>query len=264
MAYLPNQGTNPQGELKTIPIGGVVYSTTISLAANASVNTGWIPTSGYGALLYVIRSDQLSAAGGIVIEYSNDGSTAIMGGSAGTYDDLGQLTQTALVPKAKFTRITYTNGTTAQTAFYFEVKLSTTLIQPTENSINKPVTPTNLAMVTKTVIEANNGSGVYDGIGRVGDALKVSTQIATAGVPQDVTLVANVAQTIPADATREGVIVASSNGTILVGVGFVPTATRWSYRVVTNGVVEILPPHAPLAISLISTAAATATVTKIS
>lgn len=173
MTYLPNQGQSPDGKLSTIPVGGSIFDTITPLGSGQSISTGWIDTKGYGALLYILRSDKESSIGGITVEYSKDANTVIMGGSAGTYTEVNQLTQTALVPKARYTRITYTNGSTTQTSFYFEVKLSTTLIQPTENSINKSVTPTNLALITKGPIEADDGSGSYAGVTRTGTSLNV-------------------------------------------------------------------------------------------
>lgn len=93
--------------------------------------------------------------------------------------------------------------------------------------------------------------------------LQESIAPATVGAFQDIALTANVAQTIPANANRKGLIISSSNGTILIGIGYTATATRWSYRVVTNGSMDIPEHWAPLSVSLISTAVSTATATLI-
>ena len=86
---------------------------------------------------------------------------------------------------------------------------------------------------------------------------------ATASTFQDIALAANVAQTIPANVNRKGIIVSSSSGTILIGIGYVPTVSRWSYRIVTNGSFDIPEHWAPLSVSLLSTTSATATATLI-
>jgi hypothetical protein len=177
MAYQPNQlGTNPKGDAAPIPVGGVSFQTTTPLSANASINTGWMDRTGFNSLLYVIRADQPSATGGIVIEYSYNGTTAIAGGSSSSYQgtDVGQLFQTALAPKGNFVRFTYTNGATAQGSFWLETQLSPDLSQSTLVSINKTLTQTNLAMAVKAVLELDNGSGSIDTVTRTGNAMNVN------------------------------------------------------------------------------------------
>ena len=177
-----SRGTNPTGQTKSLPVGGVSFQTTTPLAANASINTGWMDRTGYNSLLYVLRSDQPSATGGVVIEYSYNGTTAIPGGAASTYQasDVNQLFQTALAPKGNFVRFTYTNGATAQGNFWLEAQLSPQLSQATLVSINKELTATNLAMAVKAVLELDNGSGVYDKLTRTGNSLNVNVTNPTA------------------------------------------------------------------------------------
>lgn len=93
--------------------------------------------------------------------------------------------------------------------------------------------------------------------------LQESIPAGTTGTFTAITLVANTAQTIAANANRKQVIISSTNGTILIGVGFTATASNWSYRIVTNGMVEIEQFAAPLAISLFSTSASNVNVTQV-
>lgn len=235
------QGQTPQGRTLQYPTGGTAYSSSAPLAAGGTATTGWIDTSGYGSLLYALRSDKASAVGGIVVEYSKDKTNVIMGGAAGTYDSLGTLTQGVLVPKAQYTRISYTNGSTAQTSFYFEVKLSTTLIQPTETSINKPITPTNLAMVTKGPIEADDGTGSFDGVYRTGNSLNVNVTNNTSKTPTGATVTsvtqanAGLVQLLAANNARRGATFFSVSGTWLIKEGSGASATSFTTRIVTNG-----------------------------
>lgn len=279
MAYLPNQGTNPQGELKSIPIGGIAWRTSTPLAANASTNTGWMPNQ--GAVLYVIRSDQVSASGGIVVEFSDDGTNPIMAGASITYNQTGQQIQRALVPKGSFTRITYTNGSTAQTTFRFEVRLSPTLIQPTEGSMNLPLTDTALGMYVVSDLQATDGT-TYDRIQRQGNALRVyvdnqsspassvtvsnfpSSQVVTGpltdaqlrATPVTTTLqgsstatvttqttLATVTTVLAANANRKGAKFFSVTGTILLKYGTGASTTNFTERLVTNGTHELAGPE---------------------
>lgn len=84
---------------------------------------------------------------------------------------------------------------------------------------------------------------------------------ATSSTFQAISLAANVQQTIAANANRKGAVIFSVSGTILVGCGFTATANNYTYRIVTNGLVEIPELYAGLAISLFSTAASTVNVT---
>lgn len=169
------QARDPENQLSPLRVGGSVFSSTVPLGANASISTGWIENDGYVGLLYVIRSDKPSATNGIIVEYSYNKSTVLAGGLGNTYDsnDVNQLFQTALVPKATYTRITYTNGSQPQTNFLFEVKLSTSLVQPTEVSLNKNLTATNLGLVTKGVVSLPDGTGSYSDVTRTGSSANV-------------------------------------------------------------------------------------------
>ncbi len=93
--------------------------------------------------------------------------------------------------------------------------------------------------------------------------LQKTPALGTTGTAQDISLAANVAQTVAASTTRRGIIVSSNSGTINIGLGYTATATRWTYRIVTSGIAEIPVHFSGLSISLFSTAAATATVTLI-
>jgi len=282
MAYLPNTGQNPQGEFVSIPVGGTKFVTTTPLAASASVNTGWMSTKGYGSLLYVIRSDQASATGGITVEYSDDGTTAIPGGGAISYtaNQLNTQIQRVLVPKAQYTRITYLNGSTAQTSFRLEVKLSTTLVQPTEGSHSVPVTDSALGMYVVSDEQLTDGTS-YDRIQRTGNAKNVyvvnqsspATSVSVTNFPSSQTVsgpltdtqlratpvninqaqpstatvttattLATVTTVLAANSSRKGATFFSVTGTIFLKLGTGASATSFTTRVVTNGMYELPKP----------------------
>lgn len=93
--------------------------------------------------------------------------------------------------------------------------------------------------------------------------LQESVAAGTTGTLSSIVLVANVQQTIAANVNRKMVVVSSTSGTILIGVGFTATATNWSYRIVTNGTLELPASAAGLSISLLSTSASTVNLTQI-
>lgn len=320
MSYISTKGVNPQGSPVSLPVSGQRVVASSTLAANEVWDSGWLSVEGFESVLYVIRSDAPSATGGVTIDYSNDnGTTVIAAGIARTYSQQPNLFQSALVPKGRFIRLNYKNGSTAQTSFYLEIRLSTATVQNTMSSLNVPTTDTNLASVVKGPIEMkDSANGSYDQVYRTGNSMNVNitggapstdtstlatsanqTTLNTAtgsrtdaavtdpaasasviallkGLLQEsvaqastgsftaYTLAANVAQTIPASGNGKGRIISSVNGTVLVGVGFTATASNWSYRVVTNGTVEIRPEWGALAVSLFSTTASTVNVTVMS
>lgn len=86
---------------------------------------------------------------------------------------------------------------------------------------------------------------------------------ATTGTFTAISLSANVQQTIAANPNRKQLIISSVSGTILIAIGFNATASNWSYRIVTNGTVEIDEVQAPVSVSLFSTSTSTVNVTQI-
>lgn len=273
--YDTQKGLTPTGEPKQQPIGGIKYTMTIPLAANGSTSTGWLENDGYGSLLYVIRADQPSATGGVVVEYSDDGINAIPGGGALTYsaDQVNMQIQRSLVPKANYTRISYTNGAAAQGSFRLEVRQSTTLIQPTEGSLNVPMTNSALGMYVVADEQLTDGTS-YDRIGRIGDAKKVhvvnqsSSTTDVSALAKDTTLtngnqktqvtnfptaasstvttqttLATVTTVLPANANRKGASFFSVSGTILIKLGSGATTTNFSVRLVTNAMYDLSFPY---------------------
>ncbi len=276
MTYLPNQGKRPDGSFADIPVGGTKYLNSTPLGANESVNTGWMSTQGYGALLYVIRSDQAGATNGITVEYSDDGTNAIAGGAAISYTQVNMQIQRVLVPKGLYTRITYKNGTTAQTSFRLEVKLSTTLVQPTEGSLNLPMSDSALAMYPSSDLQLTDGTS-YDRITRTGNSMNVNitggapatdtsalatsarqdtgnTSLssilsrftpATSATVTNATTLATVTTVLAANPNRRGAKFTSLTGTILIKYGTGASATSYTERLVTNGTHELPGSPAP-------------------
>lgn len=183
--------------------------------------------------------------GSINAEIANDTGNPIGVSAANLPLPLGASTEATL--QSIFNRMIVAPSTAANqsTANSFLVNIDNDLGSPSDAAVVDPMQNGSVISLLKGLLQESIAAG-------------------TTGVAQDITLVANIAQTIPANTNRKGLIISSTNGTILIGVGFTATATRWSYRIVTNGVVEIPEHWAGLLISLLSTSAGTATATLIS
>jgi hypothetical protein len=159
MALINLTGQDPTGATKPIPVAGLAKSTTSILPANASWNTGIISYNGNEAVHFAISSD---VSGTYIIEYFLNGQLISFTGNPTFYDPaIVNSFQGALSGKGDSFRLTYTNGSTAQTRFYLEVRFGDD-IQETLRSIGTPISSTNLGSTTHAVIEGReNGTGNY-------------------------------------------------------------------------------------------------------
>jgi hypothetical protein len=180
MSYIVgvNKALDPNGLLVDIPIAGRVFTHLTPLLSNQSISTGWISRGNFQNVLYIIQSPQPGTIA--AIEYSEDGLTTSSVGTARSYLG-GNLSQIALSLKSSYFRITYTNGITPQTSFYFEVSLSPTPFQATMASLFQAPTVTNMALLTASVFQTPDAGGVYSQITRTGTALDVN--IASGSLP---------------------------------------------------------------------------------
>lgn len=195
-----SSGKNPQGGTQVMPVSGLAFSSTTPLGANGVVSTGWMDNSGYVAIQLNIYSDQV---GQYVLEFSNDKVTNVTSPVTVQYDVsfAGILArQGGLSPRATYVRITYTNGTTAQTTFQFSVSLLTTNVQPSVETLKDNVADSRLAEVIKNVQQAKDTTGVYDFVYRTGNSLNVHVDNLTDGT-QKAIVSGSVAVSNPTPAT---------------------------------------------------------------
>lgn len=159
MTFVSNKGTTPSGQQVPIPVAGMAASTTTPLAANASWNSGIIPYNGNLAVHFSLQSDQ---AGSYIIEYFLNGVKVNFTGNVTPYEPNSvPAFQGGLMGKADSIKITYTNGSVAQTSFYFEVVFADKL-QETLRSIGTPMSSTNMGSTAHVAIEGRtDGSGSY-------------------------------------------------------------------------------------------------------
>lgn len=159
MALIQNTGQSPDGSTHAIPIAGVAASSTTPLAANAKWDSGIQYYNGNESAHFSIQADQV---GSYMIEYYKDGTKINFTGQATPYDPaVVSAFQGALSGKGNAFKLTYTNGSVAQTQFYAEIRFAD-ITQETLRSIGIPMSATNLGSSAHTVIEGREaGTGNY-------------------------------------------------------------------------------------------------------
>ena len=136
-----------------------INSTTAKLVAGATFTGDWVDVLDYVQAGVLVRADQ---TGTLYLDYSSDGTNTdktftinITDTTAGTY--------VSFTPRARYLRIRYTNGATAQGTF----RLQTLLSQFAKGFYFLPLGDTSLTdaaitLLCKSVIVGRNYSGTYD------------------------------------------------------------------------------------------------------
>src|SRR5690348_2929347 len=150
MAYNPEVPIkNPDGTTaSSLNVGGVAKMTATALGANASWNTGWIPYLQYQSATTVIYSDVVSAAAGLKYEYSANG-TDVIDTASTTFTNVNEFRFAAFpLGKGNFVRVTFTNGPTPQTQFFFNIILHTDIIESMGSTFTL-INAANIAAISK-------------------------------------------------------------------------------------------------------------------
>ena len=169
-------------ELQTNIVVSAANSTTTPLLGTASapadVFTGTaIDMTPYVSGIVSIFADQDSATGGLAIQYSSDGTNW-------DHADGHVYTITANVGRgiefgieAKYVRIVYTNGASAQGTFRMQTLLSKGGVNLHIHAIEYVIDGSHPAPIGRSVIVAKNPSGAYGNINRTaGGNLKISLE----------------------------------------------------------------------------------------
>jgi hypothetical protein len=137
-----NSSTTPLG------IGGVFTGTAFDITKYAAINVN-------------VKSDVASAAGGVKVEFSPDGTN---------WDHSHQTTYTAATgvgyvfnAEYRFARIVYTNGASAQTVFRLQTIFKTTLVTSSLYTLSQSVNSNMFAVLGRNIIagETTGGGGGY-------------------------------------------------------------------------------------------------------
>lgn len=125
-----NTGRQPDGDFVNAKADGTAFTDTTPLGAAASFQSAWIDTDGFVAVELFITADEVSATNGIVVEFTDDvqGSATVRATENYSFTqndiDRGYLAISFSTRLDGF-RVTYTNGSTPQGAFFIQTDLRT-------------------------------------------------------------------------------------------------------------------------------------------
>jgi len=168
---------NSAGQLHTVMRGieDTGNSTIIPLLANIAFTGTPIDTLDYSSVSIVIYTDVASAADGLSVQYSSNGTDWHAGED---YDIVAGATK-FFTPtmQARYMRVVYTNGTSDQTAFHLHTVLRKLPIKWSSHNIEDPIKDQDDATLTKAVITGKKASGDYDNVSLTnGSNMKVSLE----------------------------------------------------------------------------------------
>lgn len=144
---------------------GLDISTTTPLAANATYTSGWMDTDGWSGIEVSIATNQLSAAEGIVLEFTDDTQVAVpvvrssTSRTFSTIDAANGFLIFRLGVRLDGFRIKYTNGATPQGSFFLEVVMRAVPVELPQGPFGATIGPTNVAVMTRGSLIAPDSSG---------------------------------------------------------------------------------------------------------
>lgn len=139
-----------------------VNSTSTPLAADATFTGQWEDVSSYAAITAAFKTDAMSAINGAVIEFSADGVDVITAEAGTVPANIGGAS--VIYPRARYVRVTYTNGPVAQTSLEAEVRFLFNPPAVTQTALGSPASDLTIGQVTKAALEGRIMSGPYAGL----------------------------------------------------------------------------------------------------
>ena len=169
--------TAVEGTLTVLQAGSVSSnnSTSTPLSGGATFTGTADDLTNYGAIVLFIDSDVDSAANGISIEYSTDG-TNWDKKETHTFSAASAPFTHTMIPEARYFRIVYTNGAGAQTHFRLQVLFHTTALGPKSERIDTTIDDSDIAVLNRSVLTAHNGSSYVNIDATTSGNLKASIQ----------------------------------------------------------------------------------------
>lgn len=166
------------GVISTHSIIDANNSTTTPLAGGGTFTGATTDVENYTSAEVTVFADQDSASNGLHLETSNDGSNwdhshyyNVAAMAAGE----GRCLQFTL--SAKYFRVVYENGGTAQTVFRLQTKLSKASTSPHFHEIDYEINGTHPAQIVRSILTAKKPDGTYTNIdATTGGNLKVSLE----------------------------------------------------------------------------------------
>jgi len=129
---------------------------TTPLGANATFTGSWEDVRDYASIAAVVLTDQASAYNGVIIDFSDDGVTALRSVAATIPANIG--TYFELTPEARYFRVRYTNGPVAQTMIRSQIILRFNTPGLVQTPLGAPTNDLNVAGITKAHLAVRNPS----------------------------------------------------------------------------------------------------------
>lgn len=204
-------------------------SSTAALAANATFTGTFVNCEQYSNLTVQIFANVVSAASGLIIEYSHDGATVDDNDSFSIVANNGQTYSFGLA--SKFYRIRYVNGATIQTTFSLQAKLHLGRPKPSTHRIAEVVTDEHDAELGKSAINARDYNSTGTGPVRMtsNNDLGIADILDNGGVNGQIAVPANTATAIRVGGAN------LANRKRLLFIPLTGTAAWWGFsNAVTN------------------------------
>lgn len=163
-------GKQPDGDYVNERADGLALETSDTLLANATYTSDWVDTDGFRGIELFVDADVQSGADGVVVEFTDDSTVGtVRAQRTFTFngDDIiaGFFVRRIPTMLDGF-RVKYTNGGTNQSSFYLAATLRVNNSELSQAPVNTQISDTTAAVITRTGVYAENGSGQYGNIGR--------------------------------------------------------------------------------------------------
>lgn len=157
-----NEGRSPDGVYRDAGVGGTktLSPATSLLGISASYTSDWFDTERFPSVRLLVTSDVVSAANGIVLQWSDTPTgVAIRTSETHTFRN-GHITNGRLIlaaTRARYLRVLYVNGGSVQTRFFLNLRLSIVPITENVNVISSASGTTGQQDVTVAAVALNGG-----------------------------------------------------------------------------------------------------------
>lgn len=159
-------GQAPTGEFTNAKTDGTAFVTEVALGANGTFTSDWVDTDGWAMIEVVVATSV--AASGITIQFTDDvqGTQTVRATRTLTYSSVeaaaGQAVYRFPVELDGF-RLIYNNAGAIQPSFFLQADLR---VQDSLASagVEVTITPTNSAIMARSILNAKNDAGTYDNI----------------------------------------------------------------------------------------------------
>lgn len=151
-------------------VSGVSVRTTAALGSAGVYTSGWVNSDGWESVELTIAAVVVSASDGILVEFTdNPSSPTVRASVRRTFSTIEAAAGSAtfrFAPRLNGFRVTYTNGGTAQAAFFLETHLHAGAVELPQSPLSSAVTGAQLGVLTRGGVLAPNAAGTWGTVER--------------------------------------------------------------------------------------------------